>query len=176
MSSSEKSSTQKKKSTYLGGNYSNLADLAENVDWFTQCHSPAEIFSFFSKDEGDEKDNSVIAEDEHRDLQMDSNLDLEMDESLAAATSPYPLPSSCEYCGAESTKECSSSCSRPLLYLVKKRPPFLAAPTLQTEWNGSQVGAPGDSDEVDAFETASSTISAFNDEKKDWMSEIGWRG
>ena len=109
---------------------------------------------------------------------MDSNLDVEMDESLAAAVSPYPLPSSCEYCGAKSTKDCSksSSCSRPHLYLVKKRPPFLAAPTLQTEWNGSQVGAPGDSDEVDAFETTSSTISAFNDEKKDWMSEIGWRG
>ena len=135
-----------------------------------QCHSPAEIFSFFSKDEDDEKDNSVIAEDDHEEL-----VEMEMDESLAAAISPYPLPLSCEYCGAKSTKECPTSCSRPPLYLSKKRPPFLAPPTLQTEWNGSQVG-PCDSNDMEAFETASSTISNFNEEKKDWMSEIGWRG
>lgn len=29
------SSRQKKKTHYLGGDYSNLADLAEKVDWFT---------------------------------------------------------------------------------------------------------------------------------------------
>mmetsp|Transcript_29857 Transcript_29857/g.71759 ORF Transcript_29857/g.71759 Transcript_29857/m.71759 type:complete len:167 (-) Transcript_29857:407-907(-) len=165
------SSSRQKKTNYLGGDYSNLADLAEKVDWFTQCHSPAEIFSFFSKDEGDEKDNSVIAEDEHEELQLDN---LDMDESLTAASSPYPLPASCEYCGAKSTKECLNTCTRPKLYLLKKRPPFLAAPTLKSEWNGSQVGA-GDDDD-DAFETASSTISNFNEEKKNWMSEIGWRG
>lgn len=136
-----------------------------------QCHSPTEIFSFFSKDEGDEKDNSVIAESENGELQME---DLDMDESLTAASCPYPLPASCEYCGAKSTKECLDNCTRPTFFLMKKRPPFLAAPTLKSEWNGSQVGV-GD-DDVDAFETASSTISNFNEEKKDWMSEIGWRG
>ncbi|CAJ1945591.1 unnamed protein product [Cylindrotheca closterium] len=169
------SSRQKKnKTSYLNGDYSNLADLAEKVDWFTQCHSPAEIFSFFSKDEGDEKDNSVIAEEEHQELQMDS-----LDESLTnASNSPYPLPASCEYCGAKSTHECLPACTRPKFFLVKKRPPFLAAPTLKTEWNGSQVGVGdnGDNDDVDAFETASSTISNFNEDQKNWMSEIGWRG
>ena len=111
----------------------------------------------------------MVAEDDYEQFQGS----MEMEESLTPAVSPYPLPLSCEYCGAKSIKDCPQSCSRPQLYLVKKRPPFLAAPTLQTGWNGSQVGACND---VDAFETASSTISNFNEEKKDWMSEIGCRG
>ena len=38
----------------------------------------------------------------------------------------YMVPTSCEYCGAKETSQCSSnpSCSRPKLYFQKKRPPF----------------------------------------------------
>lgn len=98
-----------------------------------------------------------------------------MDESLATnAASPYPLPSSCEYCGASSIKDCPEKCKRPKFYLSKKRPPFLAASSLKKEWCVNHINANDAS--LEAFDTASSTISNFNDEKKDWMSEIGWRG
>ena len=36
----------------------------------------------------------------------------------------YTIPKSCEYCGAESTDQCTESCQRPKSFFRKQRPPF----------------------------------------------------
>lgn len=38
--------------------------------------------------------------------------------------SAYALPESCEYCHAQTTRECHGFCKRPEFYFRKKRPPF----------------------------------------------------
>ena len=42
----------------------------------------------------------------------------------AMPLSMYAVPNRCEYCGCESTDQCSNDCQRPRSLFRKKRPPF----------------------------------------------------
>jgi hypothetical protein len=98
--------------------------------------------------------------------------DGEYEEQQQEYVTPYPLPSSCEYCGASSIKDCSPAhCERPASFFVKQRPPFLAQ---GERWDPK-------TDEVlpQSLKTSSSGLTgddSIHDKKKHWMTEIGWRG
>jgi hypothetical protein len=96
----------------------------------------------------------------------------QQEEQQQEDVTPYPLSSSCEYCGASSTKDCSPAhCERPASFYVKQRPPFFA----QGEgWDPK-------TDEVipESLKTSSPsglTGDSMHDKKKHWMTKIGWRG
>jgi len=94
------------------------ADLSDQFDFLTQCHSPTELFSFFSK--GESGDNNMINNTNSiHDDGGEYNI-VEEDDC------PYPFSKTCEYCGANSIHNCDPSiCKRPKSFFVTQRPPFV---------------------------------------------------
>jgi hypothetical protein len=77
--------------------------LENHVCSAQHCRQPMSFFSFFHEIHSDEG--------------------VEVVHLLPAGA--YLLPRQCEYCGQSDTKLCSpKTCTRPSLYLQKKRPPF----------------------------------------------------
>jgi len=81
--------------------------IEDQLDVFTiqTCRQPLSMFSFFR---------------EHESMAVD----IENNEVPMLPVGAYALPTECEYCHAKSTRRCPAHCSRPKLYLQKKRPPF----------------------------------------------------
>ena len=95
------------------------ADLSDQFDFLTQCHSPTELFSFFSKGEGGGDNNMINNTNSIHDDGGEYNI-VEEDDC------PYPFSKTCEYCGANSIHDCDPSvCKRPKSFFVTQRPPFV---------------------------------------------------
>ena len=94
------------------------ADLSDQFDFLTQCHSPTELFSFFSKGEGGDNNTNMI--NNTNSIHDDGEYIVEEDDC------PYPFSKTCEYCGANSIHDCDPSvCKRPKSFFVTQRPPFV---------------------------------------------------
>eukprot|EP00980_Cylindrotheca_fusiformis_P012897 scaffold3211_cov120-Cylindrotheca_fusiformis.AAC.5 len=183
-SHSGRNNNKKMNHGYKPGDMSHLANFAEHVDWMTvrilchvglkslpiltQCHSPAEIFSYFSKDEEDEKNRGNNSTTRHHNADQQHAAVQEDQENANTNAILYPLPTSCEYCGASSTKDCSpSSCNRPSSFFRKQRPPFVAS---GGDWD-TKTGSPRSQQ---TFQVPSPLVEGGK--KKNWMTKIGWKG
>ena len=114
-----------------------------------QCRRPLDFLSLFTSPHLDRSNSS-----DHQ----------------ALACGAYQIPKTCEYCGAESTKQCSSTCQRPKSFFRKKRPPFCPP---GPEWDPITEYAIEDqrqSEKPDSAEPKLERISSFK-----WMSEL-WGG
>ncbi|GAX28788.1 hypothetical protein FisN_25Lh155 [Fistulifera solaris] len=78
----------------------NTVGLEQQLEMLTHCRRPLDFLSFFQEQCTAEEDPPAIP-------------------------GVYMTPKDCEYCGATQTKDCDpQTCTRPVLYFQKKRPPF----------------------------------------------------
>jgi hypothetical protein len=106
-------------------------ELARRVDWITQCHNPLEYLQTLGF-RSPPKNNKTVHDDvDDHILEYHDDHDDECEaDAIGMPFVAFVVPQHCEYCGAESSKDCSpQTCQRPSSFFPKQRPPFCPAPT-----------------------------------------------
>mmetsp|Transcript_2322 Transcript_2322/g.4295 ORF Transcript_2322/g.4295 Transcript_2322/m.4295 type:complete len:318 (-) Transcript_2322:375-1328(-) len=112
-------------------------ELAERVDWITQCHHPSEVLQTLGLSPRNDKVSNEL---------INPATATTGDSGAVATTTDTPyvafrVPLHCEYCGSLSTSMCSpEKCQRPRTFFPKKRPPFCAHDPKQWDTDDCFIG------------------------------------